>query len=247
MCSTKLTLPKLGGIAVFMLYNRLHAEGWVFHLCTEKQQLCLILVLRAIGPLSPKEFCVGARRAVPGQHEGRLEAPQSCGVSASQLFPSLLVSSHARLCAPAGNSSAALTSALARGLLKQGDGFRDGVWPSTCLLCFLGPWRAGEESSAVGSVVCSHCEPAVLPWAHTPTQPESSAILLLMGLAPLKAVCEGIVCNHSKRNIIQRLFRPQKKRQSRVIIEDSPLTRASLLFVCVGLIRATNGAGGGAH
>lgn len=82
--------------------------------------------------------------------------------------------------------------------------------------------------------------------AH-PQEQKAVPVLPLMGLAPLKAVCEGIVCSRSKRNIIQRPFRPQKKRQSRVIIGDSPLTRASLLFVCVGLIRATNGAGGGAR
>lgn len=106
--------------------------------------------------------------------------------------------------------------------------------------------RRGEGSGGRHGPVPTGSPPPS-PRAHAPAQPESSAILLLMGLAPLKAVCEGIVCNHSKRNIIQRLFRPQKKRQSRVIIGDSPLTRASLLFVCVGLIRAANGAGGGAR
>ena len=64
-------------------------------------------------------LCGCERRAVPGEHEEGLEALlQSCGPSASQLFPSRLVSSHVRLCAPAARGDTALASPLAQALLK---------------------------------------------------------------------------------------------------------------------------------
>lgn len=80
---------------------------------------------------------------MPGEHEERLEAPQSCGVS-----PFLLVSSHAPLCAPAVSSSTALTSPW-HGESKQGDGFGEGVWPSTCLT--LPPWALEGRGEEQGS------------------------------------------------------------------------------------------------
>lgn len=217
-----------------------------------KQQHSLSLILETLRPLSPLVSCVGAGGELILGNPRKGWRHSSSSVLGGSYLPALPILSFWRADEP-------VSALLQRGAAQPSQSPRLGpclnreiaaemeLRPAfPCLLSPAVEGKRGEGSGGQRSPVPTASLPSS-PRTHTPAQPESPAILLLMGLAPLKAVCEGIVCNHSKRNIIQRPFRPQKKRQSRVIIGDSPLTRASLLFVCVGLIRAANGAGGGAH
>jgi len=123
-------------------------------------------------------LCGCEGRAVAGEPAERLETLlQPCGAPASRLFPSLsfpslLVSRHGGLCAPAARGNAALPRPLARALLKEGDGFLE-RWSFTEHFPASLPWAVGASAAAKQRAAqpCSSCEPAVLPASTHPRRP----------------------------------------------------------------------------